>query len=110
MGALVVKNSQTLKIRIRATPTTIRAIVSGDDPTDKENLLGITNANQISYRSQEVSELLNPTKSKTTPATMMMRPTKSNCAACSRKVLPLCGLRLRKKNRRAAATPPVGLD
>ena len=59
---------------------------------------------------QLVSLSSKPTSKSTTPETIKNKPTKSNSLRCSFKDFPLCGLRLRKKNRRTAAMPPVGLS
>jgi hypothetical protein len=61
------------------------------------------------HHSQLVSLLLNPINKQITPAMTNTSPTKSNSWTCCSRVLPWWGLRLRKKNRIAAAAPPVGL-
>lgn len=73
--------------------------------------LSIGELSELSYHngSQLVSLKLNPSNRQTTPPTINPSPMKSKSSMCSRRVLPLWGFKLRKKNKRPAAKPPVGL-
>ena len=107
MGERLVYTSFTAPAKITTHPTTRSAMVDADDPRYKSKIQSAQSSDP-SY-SQLVSLWLKPTSTSTTPETNKNNPTKSNSLRCSLKVLPWCGLRLRKKNRRAAAKPPVGL-
>jgi hypothetical protein len=60
--------------------------------------------------TQLVSLLLRPIRTQTAPPINRARPKKSNSFTCCLSVIPLCGLRLRKKNKIRPAMPPVGLQ
>jgi hypothetical protein len=108
MGERLVYTSFTAPEKRTTHPTARSAMVDAEDPRCNSKLqMGTI----FRYKySQLVSLWLKPTNKSTTPETIKSNPRKSNSLICCFKVLPWCGLRLRKKNRRAAATPPVGLS
>ena len=106
MGERWVNISLVAPATNKVQPTVRREIVKADDP--RKNIVNC-DITKLSNDSQLVSLKLNPTNRQTTPPTIKPSPMKSNSSMCSRSVLPLWGFKLRKKNRRAAAKPPVGL-
>ena len=107
MGERLVYNSFTAPAKRTAHPTARSAMVDVKDPACN-NKIQTQPRNQRS--SQLVSLSLKPTSKSTTPETIKNKPMKSNSLRCCFKDPPWCGLRLRKKNRTAIATPPVGLS
>lgn len=107
MGDRVVNTSLIAPAISNTQPTTRSEIVDADDP--EEDIDESAGDFSIPSHSQLVSLKLNPTSRQTTPPTIKPSPIKSNSLLCCRRVFPLCGFKLRKKNRMAAATPPVGL-
>ena len=108
MGERLVYTSFTAPAKITTHPTTRSAMVDAEDPRCNSKIQMYTSSDP--RFSQLVSLWLKPTNKSTTPETNKNNPRKSNSLRCCFKVFPWCGLRLRKKNRRAAATPPVGLS
>ena len=107
MGERLVYTSFTAPAKRTTHPTTRSAMVDAEDPRCKSKTQMYT---IVGSYSQLVSLWLKPTSKSTTPETIKNNPRKSNSSICCFRVLPWCGLRLRKKKRRAAATPPVGLS